>query len=450
MNDTTDMDLLRQYAEGNSETAFAALVSRHVNLVYSAALRKTGQPDAAEEITQAVFILLAQKARRLPAQTIVAGWLYQAARWTAASFLKREVRRARREHEAYMQTELRTAASAEAWPQLAPLLEDAMGDLPKNERAAILLRFFGGKSFSEIAAASGVSENAAKKRVTRALEKLHRYFSRRGVSSTTTLIAGLISANSVHAAPAGLAKSVTALAAAKGATAGSSTLTLIKGALKIMAWTKAKTAIVTGVIILCAATSTTIIGIRAGRAHHPVAEPSIGMSANGHSLKFDIQPDGTALFQGTIEETNNTRETITTDKINDGDSTWRFTDESGMPLKISKLSEQPRGGVLVTLPRAVPPGGTSSRVIEGKMGRVVLKNRAGEYECGGNSNIGNIAEAHVVEFYRLPAGAVLVEKGDGISATTNSDRIELTMDRMVPPNGSYSAGFRYRLDTAAN
>jgi len=80
----------------------------------------------------------------------------------------------------------------------------------------------------------------------------------------------------------------------------------------------------------------------------------------------------------------------------------------------------------------------------------VLKNRAGEYECGGNSNIGNIAEAHVVEFYRLPAGAVLVEKGDGISATTNSDRIELTMDRMVPPNGSYSAGFRYRLDTAAN
>ena len=259
MNDATDMDLLRQYARGNSDTAFAALVSRHVNLVYSAALRKTGNPDAAGEITQAVFVILAQKARRIPDKTILSGWLYQTARLTAASFLKSEARRVRREQEAYMQTELHAATSDEIWEQLAPLLEDAMGQLGEKERAAVVLRFFGDKSFAEVATASGVSGNAAKKRVSHALEKLRRYFSRRDVSSTTAIIAGAISANSVHAAPAALAKAVAAAAVAKGAAASGSTLTLIQGALKIMAWTKAKTAIVVGVAAILAVGTPTLV-----------------------------------------------------------------------------------------------------------------------------------------------------------------------------------------------
>ena len=104
MHDATDMDLLRQYAIGNSDAAFAALVSRHVDLVYSAALRKTGNLHAAEEITQAVFIILAQKAGRILDKTILPGWLYQTARLTASSFLRRETRRVRREQEAFMQT----------------------------------------------------------------------------------------------------------------------------------------------------------------------------------------------------------------------------------------------------------------------------------------------------------------------------------------------------------
>ena len=165
MHDTTDMDLLRQYADGNSDAAFAALVSRHVDLVFSAALRKTGNLHAAEEITQAVFIILAQKAGRIVDKTILPGWLYQTARLTASSFLRRETRRVRREQEAFMQTEPQTAAPDETWEQLAPLLEDAMGQLGDQDRAAVVLRFFGGKSFAEVAAAAGVSENAAKKRV---------------------------------------------------------------------------------------------------------------------------------------------------------------------------------------------------------------------------------------------------------------------------------------------
>src|SRR5580704_10249148 len=115
MPDATDMDLLRQYADRNSDTAFEALVSRHVNLVYSAALRKTGNLHAAEEITQAVFIILAQKAGRIPNKTILPSWLYQTARLTAANFLKREIRRVRREQEAYMQTEPHTTPSDDAW-----------------------------------------------------------------------------------------------------------------------------------------------------------------------------------------------------------------------------------------------------------------------------------------------------------------------------------------------
>jgi uncharacterized protein (TIGR03435 family) len=264
MHNATDMDLLRQYAGGNSEAAFAALVSRHVNLVYSAALRKAGNPHAAEEITQAVFIILAQKAGRIPDKTILPGWLYQAARLTAANFLRREIRRVRREQEAFMETELHAAApDDEIWRQLAPLLEDAMGQLGDKDRAAVLLRFFGGKSYAEVAAVAGVSENAAKKRVGHGLEKLRKFFMKRGIASTAETIAGAISAHSVQAAPAALAKSVTAVAVAKGAAASASTLTLIKGALKIMAWAKAKTAILAGVAAILAVGTTTVVVKRA-------------------------------------------------------------------------------------------------------------------------------------------------------------------------------------------
>ncbi len=249
MQDAPDKELLRQYVHRNSDAAFAALVARYVNLVYSAALRKTGDPGAAEEITQAVFIILARKAESLPERTILSGWLYQTARLTAANFLRTETRRARREQEAYMQSPA-NETDAEAWPQIMPLLDDAMGQLGEKDRNAISLRFFEGKSFQEIGAAFGASENAAKKRVHYALEKLRRYFSKRGVGLTTGAIAGAMAANSVQAAPVALARTATATATAlaKGAAVGGSTLALAKGVLKIMAWTKATTAIV-GIVV---------------------------------------------------------------------------------------------------------------------------------------------------------------------------------------------------------
>jgi uncharacterized protein (TIGR03435 family) len=255
---TDDMALLREYARLNSEEAFATLVSRHVNLVYSVALQEVHDPHLAEEITQAVFIILARKADSLNAKTILAGWLCRTARYASANALTIQRRRQQREQEACMQSVL-NESEPDAWTQIDPLLGGAMKQLGQKDHDAVVLRFFEGKSFQEIGTAFGASENAAKKRVAYALEKLRKYFSKHGVSSTTAILAGAISANSVQAAPVTLAKSVTAVAIAKGAAASGSTLTLIKGALKIMAWSKMKTAIVASAIILLAAGTTTVV-----------------------------------------------------------------------------------------------------------------------------------------------------------------------------------------------
>jgi len=252
MND--DLALLRDYARRNSEEAFAALVSRHVNLVYSVALRQVRDAHLAEEITQAVFIILARKAGALGPKTILSGWLCRTARYASANALTIQRRRQHREQEAYMQS-LANETEPELWPQIAPLLETAMEKLGQKDHDALVLRFFEGRNFREIGAALGASEDAAKMRVNRALDKLRTFFTKRGVASTTAIIAGAISANSVQAAPVALAKSVTAVAIAKGVAASGSTLTLIQGTLKFMAWAKAKTAVVVGVCALTAGTT---------------------------------------------------------------------------------------------------------------------------------------------------------------------------------------------------
>ena len=239
MND--DLTLLREYGRRNSEEAFAALVSRHVNLVYSVALRQVRDPHLAEEITQAVFIILARKAESLGPKTILPGWLCRTARYASANALTIQRRRQRREQEAHMQSILNEPES-ETWQQIAPLLDGAMEKLGQKDHDAVVLRFFEGRNFKEVGAALGASEDAAKMRVNRALDKLRKFFTKRGVSSTTAIIAGVISANSVQAAPVALAKSVTAVAIVKGAAVGGSTLILVKGTIKMMTSTKTFTA----------------------------------------------------------------------------------------------------------------------------------------------------------------------------------------------------------------
>ena len=253
---TDDMALVREYARNRSETAFAALVSQHLNLVYSIALREVHDPHLAEEVTQAAFIILARKAGALGPKTILSGWLCRTARYVSAEMLRSQRRRQKREQEAYMQSLLNETA-AEAWMQIAPLLETAMAQLGEQEHNAIVLRFYEGKALKQVGAALGTGEDAARMRINRALEKMRKFFAGRGLTLSAAVLMAAVSANAVQSAPVGLATTVTT-AAVQGTAVTTSTLTLIKGALKIMAWTKAKTAIVTGVVVLLAAGTTTI------------------------------------------------------------------------------------------------------------------------------------------------------------------------------------------------
>ena len=259
MNDTPDAELLRQFARDQSEAAFVELVRRHIGLVYSVAFRKTGNSQQAEDVTQAVFIILARKADSLGAKTVVPGWLYHTTRLTAANAQRAEMRRIHHEQEAFMQSTNEEPAPDPLWPELAPLLEDAMAGLGASDRDALVLRYFKSLSLADVGATMGVTEGVAQRRVSRALEKLRRLFAKRGVHSTTAIIAGVISSNSLlQAVPPALAESVTAAALMKGAAASTSTLTLAHGALKVMAWSKAKTAVVIGLALVLALGTTTV------------------------------------------------------------------------------------------------------------------------------------------------------------------------------------------------
>jgi RNA polymerase sigma factor (sigma-70 family) len=296
MPELDDHELLAEFARNESETAFAALVTRHVNLVYSAALRFTGNPHHAEEITQAVFLILARKAGTLSPRRVLSGWLYQTARLTAANFVKGEIRRQRREQEAYMQS---TEPDPAVWEHIAPLLDEAMGRLGETDRNAIVLRFFENKTAREVGAALKLNEAAAHKRVNRALEKLRKIFTKRGVTLTVTALAGAVTANSVQAAPAGLAATILATAA-KGAAVSASITTLVKGTLKLMTYAKLKLALgITAGILLAGGATTVVISQTAGSGDDKLTAQEIArQSQDAYAALTSYSDSGTAVTEG--------------------------------------------------------------------------------------------------------------------------------------------------------
>jgi RNA polymerase sigma factor (sigma-70 family) len=206
---TSDLDLLRQFAREHSQDAFGEIVRRHVNLVYSAALRQVRSPHLAEDVTQSVFADLARDAHKLKPDTILTAWLYTVARRTAIDAVRTESRRQLREQIAMEMTLMN--ATADDWAQIAPLLDDAMAALDETDRTAVLLRYFENKSLRDVGASLNISDDAAQKRVSRAVESLREFFTKQRVAVGASALVILLSANAVKAAPAHLTGTITTL-----------------------------------------------------------------------------------------------------------------------------------------------------------------------------------------------------------------------------------------------
>jgi RNA polymerase sigma factor (sigma-70 family) len=267
----TDNLLIAEFNAQRSEEAFAALLRQHVNLVYGTALRQVGNPGTAEDITQNVFVALAESAGKLGSHPTIAGWLHNTTLNKSREWLRKEMRRRRRE-EVAVNLQTARAEGESVWAALAPLLDEALLKLREADRQAVILYYMEGRNFQEVGSLIGVSEDAARKRVSRCLGELTAFFRRHGFAAPT--LVPLFAASS-HAAPPGLAARAAAAGVAAAHTAASaSSLNLIKGAAKIMAWTKAKTTIVIGVsAVLAIGTTTMILKHQNQREHLPLPHP---------------------------------------------------------------------------------------------------------------------------------------------------------------------------------
>lgn len=252
-----DRQLLRQYVQQGSQAAFSQIVARHLNLVYSLCLREVHDSALAEDVTQVVFLILAKKAPALRSETHLSGWLFHTARFACKNALRREARHKLWEQKAV--EEMRPSGGDEnaLWDQVGPTLNDALASLGSQDREAVLLRFFEESSFVEIGAALGTSEDAARMRLNRAMERLRRFYAKEGVAVSAAVLIGLLADRAVQAAPAACAAAVTQIA--ESANAGVSVGGLsaqvhsqLQGTLKAMTISKLKLAATIGMGVILA------------------------------------------------------------------------------------------------------------------------------------------------------------------------------------------------------
>lgn len=249
-----DWKLLNDYATKNSEEAFRALVDRYAGMVYHAALRQTGHPHAAEDVAQDVFIALAQKADNIPRHATLYGWLFRATRLAVLNQVRKNVNRERREQAALvMQPTTESNETDSVWELITPHLNDALERLSAADRELVMIRFFGNKSHKDVAEALGVSEETARKRISRAIERLRMIFARRGVVASSLALAAAFDAHGATAAPLEMAAAWAKVAMAKAAAgtaaaSGGGILALVSSAKSL-----GFIAVVTGSVVVAAA-----------------------------------------------------------------------------------------------------------------------------------------------------------------------------------------------------
>jgi RNA polymerase sigma factor (sigma-70 family) len=290
-----DATLLRRFIATRDQPAFAQLVRRHVDLVYSAARRQLHDDAAAQDVTQQVFVLLAEKAPAIRDGEAVAGWLLVTTRYVALNSIRSEARRRRHEREAAVMQHERQSEPSPAWDQVAPMLDEAVARLKREDRDALALRYFQGRSVADVAAALGVSQDAAQKRLSRALEKLRELFARRGVTTSAEALSSVLLANALIVAPATLGTTVAgaALSTAAAATTTATTATTAtgvasgsaKGAVAIMAAAKTK-------LVAASVAGVMLVGVTGTIAYQQLRTPS------GKARQVRVDPATTANRAG--------------------------------------------------------------------------------------------------------------------------------------------------------
>ena len=250
----SDAQLLRDYAERANEAAFREIVTRHTDFVYSAALRQVESSAVASDLAQSVFTDLARKAQplaeKITGDSSLAGWLHRSTRYAALNHLRDSRRRRENERQA-MEQLLTNSDSAADWEQIRPALDEALDSLAEEDREALLLRYFKNHDLRTVGATLGISDDAAQKRVSRAVERLREFFAKRGVAAGASGLAVVISANAVQAAPVGLALTISTAAVLTGTTLATTTTATVT---KAIAMTTLQKTIVTATIAILAGT----------------------------------------------------------------------------------------------------------------------------------------------------------------------------------------------------
>jgi RNA polymerase sigma factor (sigma-70 family) len=406
-----DGELLRRYVEEDSEAAFTALVHRHFGVVYAAALRQVRDPHDARGVAQVVFASLARHASALRHRTVLIGWLYTATRYAAGKAMRAERRREAREQKALTMDKIaRDPGRRPEWDQLRPVLDASLNELAEPEREAVLLRFFQGRSFAEIAAPLRLSEDGARKRVDRALERLRTSLARRGITSTPAALAAALAGQPIVAAPSGVAAAVASAALAAGKAATLSPLALIPS--------------------LLMTTSTKIVGVAALSA---LAAFFVGRHFGGDGAPSPVLPSTPSVqISGTLSslEDENRRLRAEEDTLN--------ARVSELAAKNAALAEQ-----LAAVPAPPEPKNVTLGLADWEMKRATLNNLR---------QIAAARDQYVFENHH-PAGAVTDLVGARgmikvLRSVNGEDYSNLPMDPAQPLTVTMANGAEITYDTS--